>query len=213
MATSRRVRARWRAAEARAKSIASSPHFRSRSSARLRARWARSTSISSAFSAVSARMITFSGPSPEWQSLVQRLPLSTAQRRILLAHPEGFANEDYRKLNKVDRDEAYRAIQELVSMGVVLPPSASGRGAIYRLSPELHQARVWLEGRVPQLRQHFKTHESVTNAEYRKIFGVTRYTAVRELRRLVEERFLSPVGERRGARYISGPVLATKGKK
>src|SRR5439155_3014525 len=83
----------------------------------------------------------FVGPSAEWQVLVQGLPLTTSQRRVLLGKPEGFTNEDYRRLNAVDRDQAYREIQEMVTMGVLSPPAAAGRGAVYRISPDLHEAR------------------------------------------------------------------------
>ena len=88
-----------------------------------------------------------------------------------------------------------------------MPPPSRGRGAVYHLSPELYQARAWLERRVPRLRNHFKTHDTLTNTDYRTVFKVTRYAAVRELRRLTDEKFLKLVGERRGAHYIPGPKL------
>jgi predicted HTH transcriptional regulator len=149
----------------------------------------------------------FAGPAPEWQRLVSQLAISTPQRRVLLAHPAGFTNEDYRRLNQVDRDQAYREIQELVGKGILLPPESGGRGATYRLSPELHQARAWLESRVPRLRGHFRTADALTNTDYRRLFEVTRHTARRELRQLVQERYLELVGERRGARYLPGTAL------
>ena len=149
----------------------------------------------------------FAGPEPEWQRLVGQLAISTAQRRVLLAHPEGFTNEDYRRLNQVDRDQAYREIQELVGKGILLPPEAGGRGAVYRLSPEFHHARAWLESRVPRLRAHFRAAEVLTNSDYRQLFGVTRHMATRELRQLVQEAYLELVGERRGAKYLPGAAL------
>jgi predicted HTH transcriptional regulator len=45
------------------------------------------------------------------------------------------------------------------------------------------------------------------NADYRRLFGVTRYTAVRELRALVDDGFLRIEGERRGAHYLPLPAL------
>ena len=149
----------------------------------------------------------FIGPSAAWKKLVDDLPISPAQKRVLLAHPEGFTNEDYRRLNRVDRDEAYRQIHELVVAGILQAAEAPGRGAVYRVAPDLHGARAFLEARVPKLRDHFQQHERLQNADYRELFGVTRYTAVRELRRLVDEGFLRIEGERRGAHYLPQPAL------
>lgn len=154
----------------------------------------------------------FEGPSVEWKQMVERLPLSTAQRRVLLAHPEGFTNEHYRDLNKVDRDQAYREIQEMVTIGV-LTPKGHGRGASYHLSLELHATRAWLEGRLPLLRTFFSRHEALKNADYRELFGVARPVATRELGRLVAQDYLIAEGERRGARYRPGPRLARSGPK
>jgi predicted HTH transcriptional regulator len=149
----------------------------------------------------------FIGPSAAWKKLVDDLPISPTQKRVLLAHPEGFTNEDYRRLNRVDRDEAYRQIHELVVAGILQAAEAPGRGAVYRVAPDLHGARAFLEARVPKLRDHFRQHERLQNANYRELFGVTRYTAVREWRRLVDEGFLRIEGERRGAHYLPQPAL------
>jgi len=154
----------------------------------------------------------FSGPGAEWQRIVQELNLSVAQRRILLAHPQGFTNADYQKLNGVDRDQAYRDIREMVDLGVVLPAEAPGRGALYHVSPDLSEARAFLQGRVPKIRQFLRAHSSLKNADYRDLFAVTRAQAVRELRRLVELGYLRLEGVRRGARYLAGPVLGADGE-
>ena len=149
----------------------------------------------------------FEGPSTEWKEIVDRLPLSTAQRRAMLAHPEGFTNEDYRELNKVDRDQAYREIQGMVDMGAVVV-KGQGRGASYRVSPELHETRAWLENRVPALRTFFGANSALKNADYRQVFGLTsRSAASRELARLVKQGYLNSEGERRGSRYLPGARL------
>ena len=57
------------------------------------------------------------------------------------------------------------------------------------------------------LREHFFRHASLTNADYRRIFGVSRYSAARELRRLVESGLLRMEGKGRGARYLPLPSL------
>lgn len=155
----------------------------------------------------------FEGPSAEWQRLVQGLPLSVAQRRVLIAHPQGFRNEDHRKLNEVDRDQAYREIQEMASLRLIQPPESHGAGAVYRLAPGLHEARAFLGTRVPRLRERLTAEVFIRNSDYRELFGVTRFAAARELRRLVREGYLKLEGERRGARYLPGPALKGPGKK
>ena len=177
----------------------------------------------------------FAGASAEWQATVRRLPLSLAQRRVLVAHPDAFTNEDYRRLNGVDRDEAYREIQEMVALGFVLPAEAPGRGAVYRIAreaaeraarryardvnaknaiPPAHTGRApaWLAERAAALRSYFAEHAFLKNADYRELFDLGRDAAVRELRRLVQEGYLRMEGERRGARYLPGPALGKPGE-
>ncbi len=149
----------------------------------------------------------FVGPSVEWQSMVAGWPITAAQKRVLLGHPQGFSNEDYRRLNEVDRDAAYREIQDLVAKGIVVSTGAAGRGMIYRIAPDIHQARVFLEARLPRLREFFGRTEKLTNAAYRELFSVNRSEARAELRRLVEEGLLRMAGERRGAHYRPEPAL------
>jgi ATP-dependent DNA helicase RecG len=149
----------------------------------------------------------FDGPSSEWQRVIESLGLPVPQKRILLAHPDGFTNEDFRRLNGVDRDAAYRAIQEMVAGGLVMSPDSAGRGAKYKVSPDLVAARNFLSARVTGLERHVRLHGHITNAEYRNLFGVNRDTAFRELKRLVQNGFLRPEGNRRGARYVVGPAL------
>lgn len=149
----------------------------------------------------------FESADETWAHLVERLASNPAHRRVLLAHPQGFTNEQYREVNAVDRDEAYRQISEMVAAGIVLTPGRPGRGARYRLCADLLETRSWLEQRLPEVRRHLEEHGSLTKADYRHIFGETRYVAVPELRRLVEEGVLELRGERRGAHYVSGPRI------
>ncbi|MBI4605683.1 MAG: putative DNA binding domain-containing protein [Planctomycetes bacterium] len=146
--------------------------------------------------------------SPEWQGIVQRLPILTNQKRVLVGCPSGFTSGDYQRLNNVDRDQAYREIQDLVEQGIVVPPEKSGRGARYFVSPGLHKERLWLEERLPQLRAHFAVKSSLTNADYRATAGLPRGATVRELRRLVEAGVLAPRGAGRGAHYVRGRMLS-----
>lgn len=163
------------------------------------------------FSVTLRNQPVFEGPSQEWSTLVRSLPLSVPQQRVLLARPTGFTNEDYRTLNNVDRDQAYREIQELVAKGVVLAPHGLRRGATYRISPDLHEARLFLEKRLPGLREHFRSQPFIRNEDYRGLFGISRHTALRELRRLVESGYLRSTGARKGARYEPEQLLLSQG--
>ncbi len=156
----------------------------------------------------------FEGVGPEWREMVDQLPLSPSQKRILLFRPEGFTNQDYREVNQgIDRDQAYREIQEMVELGLVLAPDKPGRGARYRLVPSVLEAKRWIERRSQALRRFFVGREFLKNADYRALFNVPRYRAVTELQRLVEEGYLIREGERRGARYRLGPRLRSSGQR
>ena len=149
----------------------------------------------------------FESADETWRHMVERLTTDPAQRRVLLAHPEGFTNEQYREVNGVDRDDAYRQISEMVAAGIVLPADRAGRGARYRLSPDLLETRSWLQPRLSAVRSHLDAHGSLTNADYRRIFAVPREVARAELRRLVEEGVLELRGVKRGAHYVAGPRI------
>lgn len=155
----------------------------------------------------------FVGPSPEWQRVVEGLNLAVSQRRVLLAHPTGFTNEDYRRLNGpgLDRDQAYREIQDLLARGVIQGPGRPGRGASYTISPSLLGPPSWERERAERLRAHFAAQPGITNSQYRAAFSVPRHTAKRELRRLVERGFLTQEGTGRATRYGPGPALTPPG--
>jgi ATP-dependent DNA helicase RecG len=167
----------------------------------------------SLFSVALRNQPIFEGPSPEWKGIVDQLGLSQTQKRVLLGHPDGFSNEDYRRLSNLDRDHAYREIQELMATGIVISSGAVGRGAVYYPSPNLLETRAWLENRLPKLRIYFKAHDEISNMEYRRLFDLSRYAAVRELKRLVEEGFLKPGGAGRGSHYTAGTELQKTSKK
>jgi ATP-dependent DNA helicase RecG len=154
----------------------------------------------------------FSGPSVEWKALIDELPLELPQKRVLLAHPEGFSNGHYQKLNQVDRDEAYRQIQEMVALGVVQAAEKPGRGAVYRIAEDLLQRRDFLDERLPLLRAYFANHVRLKNADYRGLFELTRDASLRELRLLVGHGFLRMEGERKGAHYLPLPRLGGESK-
>ncbi len=167
----------------------------------------------SLFSVTLRNQPIFEGPSAEWKGIVEQLGLTPTQKRVLLGHPDGFSNEDYRKLSNLDRDHAYREIQELIARSVVVSSGSSGRGAVYYPSPHLLETRAWLERRVSNLRSYLASHARIGNMEYCQLFAITRHTAKRELKRLIDEGFLVLVGEKRGAHYVGGPALIKDAKK
>lgn len=79
-------------------------------------------------------------------------------------------------------------------------PNATGSDATSATEPFVHS-------RLPSLREHFLRQSSLNNSDYRRIFGVSRYSAARELRRLVVSGFLRMVGKGRGAHYVPEPAL------
>lgn len=143
----------------------------------------------------------FRGPSREWKELVDGLGLTLPQKRVLLAYPGGFSNAEYQALNQVDRDEAYRQIQEMVTLGVVDAAEKPGRGAVYHVAGDLVRKREFHEGRLPALRGFFEVHPRLKNSDYQELFSLSRHVSRRELQELVEQGFLRMEGERRGAFY------------
>lgn len=112
----------------------------------------------------------FSGPAAEWQLMLDQANLQPTQKRVLLAHPDGFTNEDYRSIAGVDRDAAYKEIQDLARRGILRSSGLAGRGARYALSPEWYQVRRLLEARLPGLRRLIRDHQAITNRDYRLLF-------------------------------------------
>ena len=98
-------------------------------------------------------------------------------KRILAAtQASGFINSDYQEINKVDSDTAYREIHEMVEREFVVH-KGWGRGAkYYVILPEKIDVELFTE-RFPVLRRLLSTQKTMSNTEYRKIFGLSRYQA------------------------------------
>ncbi len=72
---------------------------------------------------------------PAWESKVGNLDLNVNQKRILIVSKESsFTNSDYQQINNVDRDTAYREIQEIIDKGYI---STKGKGRGLRYMPSL----------------------------------------------------------------------------
>ncbi|MDE0121590.1 MAG: hypothetical protein OXQ93_09990 [Gemmatimonadota bacterium] len=140
---------------------------------------------------------------PGWKNVVRSLPVSPDQKRILLARPDGFTHEDYRRLNAVVEGEAKRGVHDLVKKGITTCAFKDGdQLPIYYLTPDLDDTRFFLEDRVPKLREFFQRDPKLRPANYRTLFTAAPAQASRELRQLVELGFLQVVGRGRGKGYL-----------
>ncbi len=145
-------------------------------------------------------------PDPKWVRYVEGLPISTRQRRILVAYLHGsFASANYQELNEVDRDQAYRELKDLVDLGF-LTSKGRGRGARYTVHKEMlgRSEQPLTPERVLVLR--IEQEGSIKNSDYRDAFGVDRRAALAALGDLVTRSILVREGERRRARYRPGPA-------
>ena len=140
---------------------------------------------------------------PGWANVVRSLPLSPAQKRILLARPDGFTHEDYRRLNAVVDTEAKQGVHDLVRKGITTCAfTDEDELPVYYLTPDLDDTRYFLEDRVPRLREFFQRDPKLRPASYRKLFEAAPAQAARELRQLVELGFLRVEGRGRGKGYL-----------
>ena len=147
----------------------------------------------------------FEARDSEWLAFVRSLSLNNRQKRILVAFQgNSFASADYQRLNRVDRDTAYREMREMAAQGVLDGPDRPGRGARYQVTPG---RSVDIERRrkfgAQTLVEKMGTNGYVTNADYRACFGVSSQQAKRELTDLVQKNILRLVGRGRNAHYVS----------
>lgn len=151
----------------------------------------------------------FATSGPGWSWTVGRLPIDIDQKRMLLACPDGFTEDDYLRLNSVSRTEAGRKIQELVDNDIVGPVTTRGEShRVYYLTADLDAHRWFLEDRIPKLREYFQKRPRLGNVDYRTAFEVSYPTARRELDGLVSEGFLRTGGRGRALHYL--PTMALR---
>lgn len=140
---------------------------------------------------------------PGWRHLVGRLGVTDDQRRMLLLQPYGFTRADYERLNTLSPEEAARRIRDLVARELVVGlPATDDETRMFVVAPDKEKTALFLNDRIPKLREHFRRKSRLKNADYREVFIVDRRTATRELRRLTEVfGLLRMEGARRGAHY------------
>jgi len=147
----------------------------------------------------------FQSTDSRWSQSVRELPILVSQKRALVALGDReFANADYCELNSVDRDTAYRELQDLLDRGLV-NSSGVGAGTRYRVIREAGPvvASSTLSA-IDKLVHRMREAGFITNGDYRDAFGVTRQVALEHLGSWVEQEVLVREGQRRGTRYRSG---------
>ncbi|MDE0356376.1 MAG: putative DNA binding domain-containing protein [Gammaproteobacteria bacterium] len=154
------------------------------------------------------RMTLFNEPvsgemRPGWSHLLSTLLVSDGQRRLLLARPTGFTEQDYQRVNGTGEDESRRGVRDLCAKGIAERQlDAEGAAPTYSIVSALEADARFLEARIPELRAYFDRAAALRNADYRALFGMDRHGALRELRRLVALKVLAGRGAGRGTRYV-----------
>jgi ATP-dependent DNA helicase RecG len=147
----------------------------------------------------------FQTTDPRWSQAVRELAIPVSEKRALVAmSARDFANEDYRDLNRVDRDTAYRELQDLIDRGLI-QASGAGAGTRYRVIKGALAPTTAPPTPTELLVRRMESTGFITNADYREAFGVDRYQAKQALARWTATNVLVREGERRAARYRAGP--------
>ena len=143
---------------------------------------------------------------PGWRHFVDRLHVTSDQRRMLLLRPHGFTEGDYGRLNAMAPEQAAPRVQDLVDTGLVVGLPADGDAApAFAIPAKTEEIRMFLNDRIPKLRNHLRREPSLKNADYRALFRLDRHRALRELRQLVTLGVLIETGVGRGTRYRAAP--------
>ena len=144
----------------------------------------------------------FQSSEPEWAQAVRALPIGVTQKRALVGFLDReFANADYCDLNRVDRDTAYRELQDLVDRGF-LTMTGVGAGTRYRVvRGAIPAAPIAATTPVERLVTRMREVGFVTNSDYREAFGVDRHVAKYALARWVDAGVLTREGSRRHTKY------------
>ncbi len=145
----------------------------------------------------------FETAGPGWQWVVGRMRINPSQKRVLLASPDGFTQDDYQRLNSVSSIEAEQHLRELVDNDIVAPePAPHESQTVYYLTADLDAQRWFLEDRIPKLQEHFQEHSRLRNIDYRALFETSYPAAGRELGYFADKGFLSVAGRGRAMHYL-----------
>ena len=136
-----------------------------------------------------------------WLQQFAEYPLNQRQQRILAyayQHGNAFTNRAYQKVSEVDRDLAYREIQEMIKVGIVTR-SAGRYGRTYLIVEPSEPFPVPED--LQAIADTLSEKGCVANEDLRALWGVSRFVAWKRVKELVEEGFLRQEGEKSGTRY------------
>jgi ATP-dependent DNA helicase RecG len=137
-----------------------------------------------------------------WLQQFADYPLNQRQRRILAyarQHGNAFTSRNYQTVSDVDRDLAYREIQEMIGMGIV--KRSSGRYSRTYYVVEQPPAVPTIPDELRAITGTLSHQGYVVNEDLRQAWGVSRSTAWKRARELVAEGLLRQEGVKRGTRY------------
>ena len=136
-----------------------------------------------------------------WLQQFAGYPLNERQRRIMAyahQHGDAFTSRDYQKVSEVDRDLAYREIQEMIRLGIVGRRSGQYSRTYLIVEPS---APAPLPRELAVIVDILSSKEYIVNRDLREAWNVSRVMAWKRARKLVEEGFLYQEGEKGQARY------------
>lgn len=146
----------------------------------------------------------FSVEDRAWISSFSDLRLSAAAKvALVFARQNGaITNPDLRRLRHLDSAESRSTLQDLVARGLLVA-LGERRGTRYVLSDLASARRASARsGPLGRVIDWAREHETVANADVRKLLGVDESQARALLQSGVERGLLKTVGERRGRRYL-----------
>jgi ATP-dependent DNA helicase RecG len=145
----------------------------------------------------------FHGADQAWTHFVRQLPLDVRQKRALVAfHDRTFQSGDYQELNRVDRDTAYREMQDLEHRRL-LRAEGTTKARRYAVDPSALPKAPKSKTPLAGLVERMKETGRITNTDVRDALGLSRMDARKLLARWVEGGAVELKGERRGAHYVA----------
>lgn len=139
-----------------------------------------------------------------WLRQFAGTPLNDRQRLALvfLRHNGRMANEDYRRLNRVDPPTAMRELRGLVQAGLADQQGVK-RGTFYvlKVPPEVPES-VTKPTDEDRILAYARENGAVTNTDCQNLLNVDRHRANYLLKKLVQANALKAVGSGRWRRYL-----------
>ncbi|MBM4466529.1 MAG: hypothetical protein FJ014_13405 [Chloroflexi bacterium] len=136
-----------------------------------------------------------------WLEHFVSYPLNQRQRRILAyarQHGNAFTSRAYQKVNEVDRDLAYREIQEMIALGIVAR-SPERYGRMYCVVEPSAPSPIPVE--LVAVLDALSRQEYVTNKDLQAAWHVSRVMVWKRVKKLAEEGFLRLEGVGSKTRY------------